>query len=136
MSITTEIRLEETFTSVKDPFYGKSVRKNVYAKEVDFEKMINPNLPKQGFVLNFGFRKRTYKLKVGKYACGFVDEDTFTSHIKSADYIFVVNYKAKKGNVDKNSITLSILEDYEDTDSILAMEIENLSIEMIDEKEK
>ena len=51
-------------------------------------------------------------------------------------YIFVVNYKAKKGNVDKNSITLSILEDYEDTDSILAMEIENLSIEMIDEKEK
>ena len=136
MNITAEIRLEETFTSVKDPFYGKSVRKNVYVKEVDFEKMVNPNLPKQGFVLNFGFRKRTYKLKVGKYACGFVDEDTFKSHIKSADYIFVVNYKAKKGNVDKNSITLSILEDYGDTDSMLAKEIENLSIEMIDEKEK
>ena len=51
MNITAEIRLEETFTSVKDPFYGKSVRKNVYAKEVDFEKMVNPNLPKQGFVL-------------------------------------------------------------------------------------
>ena len=98
--------------------------------------MGNQNLPKQGFVLNFGFRKRTYKLKVGKYACGFVDEDTFTSHIRSADYIFEVNYKAKKGNVDKDSITLSILKDYGDTDSMLTEEIENLSIEMIDEKEK
>lgn len=98
--------------------------------------MCNPNLPKQGFVLNFGFRKRAYKLKVGKYACGFVDEDTFTSHIRSADYIFEVNYKAKKGNVDKDSITLSILKDYGDTDSMLTEEIENLSIEMIDEKEK
>lgn len=98
--------------------------------------MGNPNLPKQGFVLNFGFRKRTYKLKVGKYAYGFVDEDTFTSYIRSADYIFEVNCKAKKGNVDKNSITLSILEDYGDTDRMLTKEIENLSIEMIDEKEK
>lgn len=136
MSMTTEIRLEETFTPVKNPFYGKMVTKNVYAKEVDFEKMGNPNLPKQGFVLNFGFRKRTYKLKVGKYAYGFVDEDTFTSYIRSADYIFEVNCKAKKGNVDKNSITLSILEDYGDTDRMLTKEIENLSIEMIDEKEK
>lgn len=136
MSMKAEIRLEETFTPVKNPFYGKMVTKNVYAKEVDFEKMGNPNLQKQGFVLNFGFRKRTYKLKVGKYACGFVDEDTLTSNIRSADYIFEVNCKAKKGNVDKNSITLSILEDYGDTDSMLAMEIENLSIEMIDEKEK
>ena len=153
MSMKTEIRLEETFTPVKNPFYGKMVTKNVYVKEVDFEKMGNPNLPKQGFVLNFGFRKRTYKLKVGKYAfgfvyertyklkvgkyaCGFVYEDTFTSHIRSADYIFEVNCKAKKGNVDKNSITLSILKDYGDTDSMLTEEIENLSIEMIDEKEK
>ena len=136
MNITAEIRLEETFTPVKNPFYGKMVTKNVYAKEVEIEKMCNPNLPKQGFVLNFGFRKRTYKLKVGKYACGFVYEDTFTSHIRSADYIFEVNCKAKKGNVDKNSITLSILEDYGDTDSMLTEEIENLSIEMIDEKEK
>lgn len=136
MSMTTEIRLEETFTPVKNPFYGKMVTKNVYAKEVDFEKIGNPNLPKQGFVLNFGFRKRTYKLKVGKYAYGFVDEDTFTSYIRSADYIFEVNCKAKKGNVDKNSITLSILEDYGDTDRMLTKEIENLSIEMIDEKEK
>lgn len=136
MSMTTEIRLEETFTPVKNPFYGKMVTKKVYAKEVDFEKMGNTNLPKQGFVLNFGFRKRTYKLKVGKYAYGFVDEDTFTSYIRSEDYIFEVNCKAKKGNVDKNSITLSILEDYGDTDSMLAKEIENLSIEMIDEKEK
>lgn len=136
MNITAEIRLEETFTPVKNPFYGKMVTKNVYVKEVDFEKMGNPNLPKQGFVLNFGFRKRTYKLKVGKYACGFVDENTFTSYIRSADYIFEVNYKAKKGNVDKNSITLSILKDYGDTDSMLTEEIENLSIEMIDEKEK
>lgn len=136
MNITAEIRLEETFTPVKNPFYGKTVTKYVYAKEVEVEKMCNPNLPKQGFVLNFGFRKRTYKLKVGKYACGFVDEDTFTSHIRSADYIFEVNCKAKKGNVDKNSITLSILEDYGDTDSMLTEEIENLSIEMIDEKEK
>lgn len=136
MSMTNEIRLEETFTPVKNPFYGKMVTKNVYAKEVDFEKMGNPNLPKQGFVLNFGFRKRTYKLKVGKYAYGFVDEDTFTSYIRSADYIFEVNCKAKKGNVDKNSITLSILEDYGDTDRMLTKEIENLSIEMIDEKEK
>ena len=128
--------MEETFTPVKNPFYGKMVTKNVYVKEVDFEKMGNPNLPKQGFVLNFGFRKRTYKLKVGKYACGFVDENTFTSYIRSADYIFEVNYKAKKGNVDKNSITLSILKDYGDTDSMLTEEIENLSIEMIDEKEK
>ena len=136
MSMTTEIRLEETFTPVKNPFYGKMVTKNVYAKEVDFEKMGNPNLPKQGFVLNFGFRKRTYKLKVGKYAYGFVDEDTFTSYIRSEDYIFEVNCKAKKGNVDKNSITLSILEDYGDTDRMLTKEIENLSIEMIDEKEK
>ena len=136
MSMTTEIRLEETFTPVKNPFYGKMVTKNVYAKEVDFEKMGNTNLPKQGFVLNFGFRKRTYKLKVGKYAYGFVDEDTFTSYIRSADYIFEVNCKAKKGNVDKNSITLSILEDYGDTDRMLTKEIENLSIEMIDEKEK
>ena len=46
------------------------------------------------------------------------------------------NCKAKKGNVYKNSITLSILEDYGDTDSMLTDEIENLSIEMIDEKEK
>ena len=136
MSMKTEIRLEETFTPVKNPFYGKMVTKNVYVKEVDFEKMGNPNLPKQGFVLNFGFRKRTYKLKVGKYACGFVYEDTFTSHIRSADYIFEVNCKAKKGNVDKNSITLSILKDYGDTDSMLTEEIENLSIDMIDEKEK
>ena len=136
MSMTTEIRLEETFTPVKNPFYGKMVTKNVYAKEVDFEKMGNTNLPKQGFVLNFGFRKRTYKLKVGKYAYGFVDEDTFTSYIRSEDYIFEVNCKAKKGNVDKNSITLSILEDYGDTDRMLTKEIENLSIEMIDEKEK
>ena len=128
--------MEETFTTVINPFYGKTVTKNVYAKEVDFEKMGNPNLPKQGFVLNFGFRKRTYKLKVGKYACGFVDEDTFTSHKRSADDIFEVNYKAKKGNVDKDSITLSILKDYGDTDSMLTEEIENLSIEMIDEKEK
>ena len=128
--------MEETFTTVINLFYGKTVTKNVYAKEVDFEKMGNQNLPKQGFVLNFGFRKRTYKLKVGKYACGFVDEDTFTSHIRSADYIFEVNYKAKKGNVDKDSITLSILKDYGDTDSMLTEEIENLSIEMIDEKEK
>ena len=128
--------MEETFTTVINPFYGKTVTKNVYAKEVDFEKMGNQNLPKQGFVLNFGLRKRTYKLKVGKYACGFVDEDTFTSHIRSTDYIFEVNYKAKKGNVDKNSITLSILKDYGDTDSMLTEEIENLSIEMIDEKEK
>ena len=128
--------MEETFTTVINPYYGKTVKKKVYAKEVDFEKMGNQNLPKQGFVLNFGFRKRTYKLKVGKYACGFVDEDTFTSHIRSTDYIFEVNYKAKKGNVDKNSITLSILKDYGDTDSMLTEEIENLSIEMIDEKEK
>ena len=64
--------MEETFTTVINPFYGKTVTKNVYAKEVDFEKMGNPNLPKQGFVLNFGFRKRTYKLKVGKYACGLL----------------------------------------------------------------
>ena len=32
--------------------------------------------------------------------------------------------------------SLSNLEDYGDTDSMLAKEIENLSIEMIDEKEK
>ena len=49
---------------------------------------------------------------------------------------FDADCKAKKGNVYKNSITLSILEDYGDTDSMLAEEIENLSIEMIDEKEK
>ena len=55
MNITAEIRLEETFTPVINPFYGKMVTKNVYAKEVDIEKMVNPNLPKQGFVLNFGF---------------------------------------------------------------------------------
>ena len=73
---------------------------------------------------------------MGKYACAFVYEDTFTSHIRSADYIFEVNYKNKKGNVDKDSITLSILNDYGDTDSMLTEEIENLSIEMIDEKEK
>lgn len=32
MSMTTEIRLEETFTPVKNPFYGKMVTKKLTLK--------------------------------------------------------------------------------------------------------
>ena len=63
-------------------------------------------------------------------------EETFTPVKTHSMERWWQNCKAKKVNVDKNSITLSILEDYGDTDSMLAKEIENLSIEMIDEKEK